>query len=52
LLYTIAYERSPEYIVTKAKAMGLVPEDPKKVQTVIVPNLQPIPKQDDQSGQP
>lgn len=52
LLYTIASERSPEYIATKAKAQGLIPADPKKVQTVIVPDLQPIPNQDDQNKQP
>ena len=52
LLYTIASERSPEYIATKAKALGLIPADPRKVQTVIVSNLQPISNQDDQNKQP
>jgi cell division protein FtsL len=47
----IAQEQSPEYIAEHAKSLGLVPADPANVQTLVVPHLRPIPK-DDQDIQP
>jgi hypothetical protein len=41
--YTLAQEQSPAYIAEHAKALGLVPADPKVVQIIIVKNLKPIP---------
>jgi len=43
LTYTIAQERSPANIAAQATKQGLVPADPKNVQIVVVPNLQPVP---------
>lgn len=51
LVHTIAQEQSPSYIAVHAKALGLVPADPKIVQVLVVKHLDPIPK-DDQSIQP
>jgi hypothetical protein len=44
LALTIAQEQLPTYIANRAAKMGLVPADPTKVQTILVPNLQPIRK--------
>jgi cell division protein FtsL len=44
LTYTIAQERSPANIAAQATRQGLVPADPKNVQIVVVPNLQPVPE--------
>jgi hypothetical protein len=41
--YTLAQEQAPAYIAEHAKALGLVPADPKGVQVIIVKNLKPIP---------
>jgi cell division protein FtsL len=46
LIDTISQERSPAYIANQAQRQGLVPADPKSVQTVVVPNLQPVPNTD------
>lgn len=46
LISTIAYERSPSYIAAQADKMGLEPADPKVVQTLVAPQLQPIPDDD------
>ncbi len=46
LSYTIAQERSPAYIANRARKQGLAPADPKSVQIVVVPNLQPVPNTD------
>jgi cell division protein FtsL len=51
LVNTIAQEQSPGYIATKAKAMGLVQPDPKKVQVLIVKRLELI-QENDPSIQP
>jgi cell division protein FtsL len=40
LIVTIAQEQSPAYIAAKAQAMGLVPEDPKAVQVIVVKHLE------------
>jgi cell division protein FtsB len=40
LIVTIAQEQSPAYIAAKARAMGLVPEDPKLVQVIVVKHLE------------
>lgn len=40
LVVTIAQEQSPAYIAAKAQAMGLVPEDPKLVQVIVVKHLE------------
>lgn len=42
LMDTIAQEQSPGYIADNAKKLGLVPAEPKIVQVMAVPNLQPI----------
>ena len=42
LVNTISTEQSPAYIAAKAKAMGLVPGDPGKVQIIKVKDLKPI----------
>ena len=42
IVSTIAQEQSPEYIAGAAKALGLVPADPKTVQVLIVTDLEPI----------
>lgn len=52
LVATIARERSPAEIVAQAQKMGLVPADPKKVQTVVISHLQPIAGQDNQQIEP
>jgi len=51
LVNTIAQEQSPDYIATKAKAMGLVQPDPKTVQVLIVKRLELI-QENDPSIQP
>lgn len=43
LLDQIAHERSPEYIADNARKQGLMPVDPKNIQIIVVPNLQPMP---------
>ena len=43
LISRIAQEQSPTYIMAHAKAMGLIPADPKAVIVIVVPNLKPIP---------
>jgi hypothetical protein len=42
LVNTLAQEQSPFYIVEHAKALGLVPVDPKNVQILVVPHLKPF----------
>ena len=51
LVNTIAQEESPTYIIEHARAMGLVPADPKAVQILVVKHLRTIPG-DDQDLQP
>jgi cell division protein FtsB len=51
LVNTIAQEESPAYIIAHAKAMGLVPANPKAVQILVVKHLRTIPR-DDQDLQP
>jgi cell division protein FtsL len=51
LLDSIARERSPEYITEHAKALGLVPADPKRIRVIKVQNLQPV-ATSDQDNQP
>jgi cell division protein FtsL len=51
LVNTIAQEESPAYIITHAKAMGLVPANPTAVQILVVKHLRTIPR-DDQDLQP
>jgi cell division protein FtsL len=46
LIDTIAQERSPSYISQNARKQGLAPVDPRNVQIVVVPGLQPIPNED------
>ena len=46
LVDTIAQEESPTYILEHAKAMGLVPADPKAVQILVVKHLRTIPRED------
>ena len=41
----LAQEQSPGYIATHAQQQGLRPADPKSVHTIVVPNLQPVPDQ-------
>ena len=42
LVNVIAQEQSSAYIAEHAKSLGLVPADPKTVQTIVVKNLEPI----------
>jgi len=42
LVYVISQEQSPEYIAASAKALGLVPADPKIVKMLTVKNLERI----------
>ena len=42
LVYVISQEQSPEYIAGSAKALGLVPADPKIVKMLTVKNLERI----------
>jgi len=42
LMDAIAQEQSPAYIADNARKLGLVPAEPKLVQVVVVPNIQPI----------
>jgi cell division protein FtsB len=44
LLDLVAEEQSPAYIAAHAKALGLVPADPKTVQVLVIPGLKPIPR--------
>ena len=43
LAYTLSQEQSPAYIAEHAKALGLIPADPKTVPVIVVPRLKPIP---------
>ena len=51
LVNNIAQEESPTYIIKHARAMGLVPANPKAIQILVVKQLRVIPG-DDQSIQP
>ena len=51
LAQQIAQEQSPVYIAARAKAMGLIPADPKTVIVLVISHLKPIPS-DDQHSQP
>jgi cell division protein FtsB len=51
LAQQIAQEQSPVYIAARAKAMGLVPADPKTVIVLVISHLKPIPS-DHQHLQP
>ena len=51
LVNTIAQEESPAYIVGHARAMGLIPADPKTIQILVVKHLRAVPG-DDQNIQP
>jgi len=42
LVNVVAQEQSPDYISEHAKALGLVPADPKIIQTIVIKNLEPI----------
>jgi cell division protein FtsL len=42
LISRIAQEQSPGYIMLRARAMGLIPENPKKVIVIVVSNLKPL----------
>jgi len=42
LVYVISQEQSPEYIAGSAKALGLVPADPKIVKVLTIRNLERI----------
>lgn len=46
LIDTIAHEMSPAYIAEQAKKLGLIPADPRFVQVLTVPHLQPAPAND------
>jgi len=43
LTYLIGQEESPDYIAAHARAMGLIPADPKNVIVLVIPHLKPIP---------
>jgi hypothetical protein len=51
LVNVIAQEQSPAYIAAHARALGLVPANLKTVQVLVIPQLKPIPT-DDQRIQP
>ena len=51
LVNTVAQEESPTYIIEHARAMGLVPADPKAIQILVVKQLRVI-QGDDQGVQP
>jgi hypothetical protein len=51
LINVIAQEQSPAYIAAHARTQGLVPANPKTVQVLVIPQLKPIPT-DDQRIQP
>jgi hypothetical protein len=51
LAQQIAQEQSPVYITDHAKAMGLIPADPKTVMILVISHLKPIPS-DNQHLQP
>jgi len=51
LVNVIAQEQSPAYVAEHAKSLGLVPADPKTVQTLVVKNLEPM-RNDDTNIQP
>jgi hypothetical protein len=42
LVYVVSQEQSPGYIADSARALGLVPADPKIVKVLIVKNLERI----------
>ncbi|HVB74256.1 MAG TPA: hypothetical protein VNE38_11935 [Ktedonobacteraceae bacterium] len=46
LVYQIAQEQSPTYIEEHARAMGLIPADPKSVIVLVIAHLKPIPAGD------
>ena len=46
LVNVIAQEQSPQYIAQHAKALGLVPADPKTLQVLVVKHLEVIQKND------
>jgi cell division protein FtsL len=46
LVEIIAQERSPAYVAKHARKLGLVPADPKAIQVLAVPHLQPVTGQD------
>ncbi len=41
LVDIVAQEQSPSYIATQAAKLGLAPADPKNIQVLVVPRLQP-----------
>lgn len=43
LAQQIAQEQSPVYIAAHAKAMGLIPADPKTIIVIVISHLKPIP---------
>ncbi len=47
VVYTLSQEQSPTYIAEHARALGLIPVDPKTVSVVIVPTLKPLPSHDE-----
>lgn len=51
LALQIAQEQSPTYIAPRAKAMGLVPSDPKAALVIVIAHLKSI-RSDDQHLQP
>jgi cell division protein FtsL len=51
LLDTIASEQSPAYVTEHAKALGLVPVDPKYIRIIKIRGLQPL-ANSDQDNQP
>ena len=48
LVDIVAQEQSPVYISAQASKLGLVPADPKIVQVLVVPRLQPLRRDNDQ----
>jgi cell division protein FtsL len=48
LVDIVAQEQSPVYISAQASKLGLVPADPKNVQVLVVPRLQPLRRDNDQ----
>ncbi len=48
LIDMVAQEQSPAYVAAQASKLGLVPADPKTVQVLVVPRLQPPRRDNDQ----
>jgi hypothetical protein len=48
LIDIVAQEQSPAYVAAQASTLGLVPADPKTVQVLVVPHLQPPRRDNDQ----